>query len=160
MVLVIAQSLSHVWLCHLMDSSTSGSSVLHYHPEFAQIHVRCVGDAIWTSHPLPPRSPPILNLSHHQCLFQWVSSLHQVLKLLELQLQHRPSNNYTGLISFRIDCLDLLAVQGTLKSLPQHHSSKVSILSCSAFFIVQLSHDTWNNGLAWLLVKPSVHDYW
>ena len=58
---------------------------------------------------------------------------------MELQIQHRPSNKYSGLISFRMDCLDLLAVQGTLKSLLQHHSSKASILWCSAFFIVQLS---------------------
>ena len=61
-------------------------------------------------------------------------------KVLELQLQHSPSNEYSGLISFRIDWLDLLAVQGTLKSLLQHHSSKPSILWHSALFIVQLSH--------------------
>ena len=61
-------------------------------------------------------------------------------KILELQLQHSPSNEYSGLISFRMDWLDLLAVQGTLKSLLQHHSSKASILLCSAFFMVQLSH--------------------
>ena len=65
---------------------------------------------------------------------------HQVAKVLELQLQHHPSNKYSGLISFRIGWLDLLAVQGTLKSLLQHHSSKASILQCSSFFIVQFSH--------------------
>ena len=70
--------------------------------------------------------------------FKWVSSLHQVAKVLELQLT--PSNEYSGLISFRIDWFDLLASQGTLKSLLQHHRSKESILQCSAFFIVQLSH--------------------
>ena len=59
---------------------------------------------------------------------------------MELQLQHSPSNEYLGLISFRIDWFDLLAVQGTLKSVLQHHSSKASILRCSAFFMVQLSH--------------------
>ena len=80
------------------------------------------------------------SLSQHQGLFQWVSSLHQVAKVLEFQLQHQSSNEYSGLISFRMDWLDLLAVQGTLKSLLQHHSSKASILWHSAFFIVQLSH--------------------
>ena len=92
------------------------------------------------SHPLLPSSPLALNLSQHQDLFQWVSFLHQVAKVLELQLSISPSNEYSGLISFRMDCLDLLAVQGTLKSLLQHHSSKASILWHSAFFIVQLSH--------------------
>ena len=71
-------------------------------------------------------------------LFQWVGSLHQVAKALELQFQH--SNEYLGLISFRNHWFDLLAVQGTLKSLLQHHSLKVSILWCSAFFMVQHSH--------------------
>ena len=83
-------------------------------------------------------SPPAFNFSQHQGLFQWVSSSHQVAKVLELQLQH--SNEYSGVISFRMDWLDLLAVQGILKSLLQHHSSKASILRCSAFFIVQISH--------------------
>ena len=82
-------------------------------------------------------SPPILNLSQNQDLFQWVSSLHQVAKVLP---RISPSNEYSGLIFLRIDWLDLLAVQGTLKSLLQHHSSKVSILWRSTFFIVQLSH--------------------
>ena len=67
-------------------------------------------------------------------------SLHQVAKVLKLQLQHSPSNEYSGLTSFRIDWFDLLAVQGTLKSFLQHHSSKASILQHSAFFKVQLSH--------------------
>ena len=87
--------------------------------------------------------------------FQWVGSSHQVVKILEFQLQHQsfqwifsisPSNEYSGLIPFRIDWLDLLAVQGTLKSLSQHHSSKVSILQCSPFFIVQLSHPYMTTG--------------
>ena len=85
-------------------------------------------------------SPPSASPSQHQGLFQWVSSSHQVAKLLEFQLQLDPSNEYPGLISFRMDWLDLLAVQGTLKSLLQHHSSKASILQCSALFIIQLSH--------------------
>ena len=75
-----------------------------------------------------------------QDLFQWVSSSHQMAKVLELQLQHQSSNEYSGLISFRINWFDLLAVQGTLKSLLQHYSSKASVLWRSAFFMVQLSH--------------------
>ena len=77
-------------------------------------------------------SPSAFNLSQSQGLFQWVSFLHQVAKVLELQL----SNEYSGLISFRIEWFDLLAVQGTLKNLLQHHSSKASIFWCSAFFMV------------------------
>ena len=76
----------------------------------------------------------------HQGLFQWVRSLHQVAKVLEFQLSISPSNEYSGLVSFRMDWLDFVAVQETLKSLLQHHSSKVSIFRCPAFFIVQLSH--------------------
>ena len=76
-----------------------------------------------------------LHLSQHQGLFSWVSSSHHVAKVLEFQLQHQ-SSEYSGLISFKIDWLDLFAVQGTLKSLLQHHSSKASILRRSAFFIV------------------------
>ena len=94
-----------------------------------------VGDAIKSSHPLLSASPPAFNLSQHQSLFQWDSSLNQVAKVLELQLQHQ-----SFLISFRTGWFDLLAVQGTLKSLLQHHSSKASVLWCSAFFVVQLSH--------------------
>ena len=86
---------------------------------------------------LPP-SPPAFNLSQHQGLFQWVSSLHQVDKVLELQ--HQSFQEYSGLISFNIDWFHLLAVQGTLKKLLQHHSPKASILQYSVFFIVQLSH--------------------
>ena len=78
--------------------------------------------------------------------FKWVSSLHQVANVLEFQLQISPSNEHPGLISFRMDWLDLLAVQGTLKSLLQHHSSKASILQGSAFFTVQLSHPYMTTG--------------
>ena len=72
-----------------MNCSTPGFPVLHYLPEFAQTHVHWVGDAIQPSHPLLPSSPPAFNLSQNQGLFQWVSSLHQVAKVLELQLQHQ-----------------------------------------------------------------------
>ena len=95
---------------------------------------------IQPSHPLSSPSPPRFNLSQLQSLFKWVSSLHQVAKVLEFQLQHQSFHEYSGLISFRMDWLDLLAVLGTFKSLLQHHSSKASILCHSVFFIVQLSH--------------------
>ena len=91
-------------------------------------------------HPLLSPSPPIFNLSQHQGLFQWVSSSHEVAKVLEFQLQHQSFQCIFRTDFLRIDWFDLLAVQGTLKSLLQHHSSKASILQCSAFFIVQLSH--------------------
>ena len=115
-----------------------GLSVHHQLLEFTQTHAHQVGDAIQPSN--PQSSPPAFNLSQHQGLFKSVSSSHQVAKVLEFHLQHQSSNEYLGLVSFRIDWLDLLAVQGTLKSLLQHHSSKASILPRSAFFIVQLSH--------------------
>ena len=84
---VVVQSPSHIWLCHPMDCSTPGLSVPHHLTEFAQVHVHWIGDAIQPSHPLSPSSA--FNLSQHQGLFQWVSSLHQVAKRLELQLQHQ-----------------------------------------------------------------------
>ena len=99
-----------------------------------------VGDAIQPSHPLSSPSPPAFSLSQHQGLFQWVSSLHHVAKVLEFQLQHQSFQWTPRPDLFRMDWLDLLAVQGSLKSLLQHHSSKASILWCSAFFRVQLSH--------------------
>ena len=123
-----------------MDCSTPDLPVYHWLLEFTQIHVHWVGDAIQPSHPLSSTSPPTFNLSQHQGLCRWVSSSHQVAKVLEFQLQHQSFQWHSGLISFRMYWLALLAVQGTLKSLLQHHSSKVSILQHSAFFIVQLSH--------------------
>ena len=93
-----------------------------------------------TTHPLLSPSPPAFNLSQHQGLFKGVSSLHQMNKELSFCLSISRSNEHSELISFRMDWLDPLVVQGTLKSLLQHHSSKASILQCSAFFIVQLSH--------------------
>ena len=83
------QLLSPVWLCDPMDGSTLGFTVHHLLPELTQTRVRRVDDAIWSSHPLSSPSPPAFNLSQHQGLFQRVSSLHQVAKVLELQLQHQ-----------------------------------------------------------------------
>ena len=117
-----------------------GFPVHHQLLEFTQTHVHWVGNAIQPSHPLSPPSPPIFNLSQHQGLFKWVCSLHQGAKFWSFGFSISPSNEYSRLISFRMDWLDLLVAQGTLKSLLQHHSSKASILQHSAFFIVQLSH--------------------
>ena len=127
-------------LCDPMNHSMPGLPVHHQLPESTQTHVHWVGDTIQPSHALSSPSPPALNLSQHQGLLKWVNSLHQVAKVLEFQFNISPSNEHPGLISFSLDYLDLLAVQGTLKSLLQHHSSKASILQCLAFFIVQLSH--------------------
>ena len=124
----------------------AGLPVHHQLLETTQTHVHWVGDAIQPSHPLSSPSPPALNLSQHQGLFQWVSSSHQVAKVFSFSFNISPSKEHPGLISFRMDWLDLLAFQGTLKSLLQHHSSKASILLCSAFFIVQLSHTYMTTG--------------
>ena len=130
-----------------MNLSMPGLPVHHELLEFTKTHVHWVGDATQPSHPLLSPSPPALNLSHHQGLFQWVNSSHDVAKVLEFQLHnHSPSTEYSGLISFRMDWLDVLVVQGTLKSLLQLHSSKASILQCSAFFTVQLSHSYMTTG--------------
>ena len=127
-------------LCDPMNHRTPGLPVHHQLPKFTQTHAHQVSDAIQPSHPLSSPSPPAPNPSHHQGLFHWVNSSHEVAKLLEFQLQHQSFNEHPGLISFRMDWLDLLAVQGTLKTLLQHHSSKASILQRSAFFTIQLSH--------------------
>ena len=133
-------------LCNPMNCSTPGLPVHHQLLESTQTHVHWVGDAIQPSYPLSSPYPPTLNPSQHQGLFKWVSSLHQVAKYWSFSFNISPSNEHPGLISFRMDWLDLLAVQGTLKSLLQHHSSKASILWRSAFFIVQLSHPYMTTG--------------
>ena len=133
-------------LCDPMDCSTPGLLVHHQLPEFTQTHVHWVGDAIQPSHPLSSLSSPTFNLSQHQSLFKWVSSSHQVAEVLEFQLQHRSFQWIFRADFLRMDWLDLLAVQETLKSLLQHHSLKALILQCSAFFIVQLSHPYMTTG--------------
>ena len=115
-----------------------------------------VGVAIQPSHPLSSPSPPAFSLSQHQGLFKWISS-YQVAKVLEFQLQHQFFQwTHPGLISFRMDWLDLLAVQGTLKSLLQHYSSNASILWHSAFFTVQLSHPYMTTGKTTALTRRTV----
>ena len=121
-------SMSCLTLCSPMGCSTPGFPVLHHLPKFAQTYVHWVGDIIYPSHPPLTLSLPSLSLSQHQGLFQWVSFLPQVVKVLELQLQDQSFNECSGLISFRIDLFDLLSVQGTLKSLLHHHSLKASVL--------------------------------
>ena len=125
-----------------MDCSMPGFAVFYHLPELAQTHVHWVGDAIQLSPPLSSPSPPTFNLSQHQGLFHWVSYSHH----WSFSFSISPYNEYSGLTPFRIDWFDLLVVQGTLKSLHQHHSSKASILQCSAFFIVQLSHPYMTTG--------------
>ena len=135
-------------LCDPMNLSTPGLPVYHKLPEFTQTHAQRVGNAIQPSHPLSSPSPPAPNPSQHQGLFQWVNSSHEVAKLLEFQLQHQSFHEHPGLISFRMYLLDLLVVQGTLKSLLQHHSSKASISLCS------LSSQSNSHIHTWLLEKP------
>ena len=134
-------------LCDPMDCSMPDFFVLCHLLEFAQIHVHWVGDAIQLSHPLLSSSPPALNLS--QPMRQVVASGGK--KYWSFSFNISSSSEHPGLTSFRMDWLDLLAVQETLKSLLQHHSSKASILPCSAFFIVQLPPPV-------SLASPSHHD--
>ena len=131
---------SSLTLCDPMNRSTPGLPVHHHLPEFTQTHVHRVGDAIQPSHPLssrfllPPIPPSIRVFSNESALrIRWP-------KYWSFRFSISPSNEYSGLIFFRIDWLDLLADQGTLKSLLQHHSLTASILWCTAFFTVQLSH--------------------
>ena len=129
-----------------MACSTPGLPVHHQLPEFTQTHVHWVSDALQTSHPLSSPFPLAFNLSWHHGLLN-ESCLHiRWPKYWSFSFSISPSNEYSGLISFRMDWVDLLAVQGTLKSLLQQHSSKESILWCSAFFIVQLSHPYMTTG--------------
>ena len=132
-------------LCDPIDCSTPGFPVHHQLPEFTQTHVHWVSDAIQPSYPLSSPSPAF-NLSQRQGLFNESALRIRWPKYWSFSFNISPSNEHPGLISFRMNWLDLLAVQGTLKSLLQHHSSKISILWCSAFFIVQLSHPYMTTG--------------
>ena len=129
-----------------MDYNIPGFLVLHDLLELAQTHVHWVGDVIQLSHPLLPPAPHAFDLSQHQGLFQWVNSLNQVAKVLEFQLKLQSFHEYSRLISFRMDLLDVLIVQGTLKSLLQHHSSEAPVFQHPAFLMVQLSHPYMTTG--------------
>ena len=138
-----------------MSRSIPGLPVHHQLPEFMQIHVHRVGDAIQPSHPLSSPSPPAFNLSQHW-VFSSESALHiRWPKYWSFSFSISPSNEHPGPISFRMDWLDLLAVQGTLKSLLQHHSSKASILWYSAFFTMQLSHPYMTTGKTIALTRQT-----
>ena len=127
-----------------MECTMPGIPVHHQLPELAQTPVQWVGDAIQPSHPLLSPSPPAFNLTASGS-FQ-MSQLFASGGQSSFSFNISPSNVHSGLISFRMDWLDLLAAQGTLKSLLQHHSSKASILQCSAFFIMQISHPYMTTG--------------
>ena len=143
---VVVQLLSHVQLRDSMDWSTPGFPVLHHLPVFAQTHVHWFDDAIQPSCPLSSPFASTFNLCQHQGLFN-ESALHiRWPKIWSFHFNTTPFNAYSGLISFRIDWFDLLAVQGTLKHLLQQHSLKASVLPHSNFFIVQLSHPHMTTG--------------
>ena len=134
-------------LCDPMNCSTQGLPVHHQLPEFTQTHIHPVSDAIQPSHPLSSHSPlapipPSIRVFSNESTLsmRWP-------KYWSFSFSFIPSKNIPGLISFRMDWLDLLAVQGTLKSLLQHHSSKASILRPSAFYSPALTsiHDYWTN---------------
>ena len=133
---------SVVWscptLCDPMDCSMPGFPVHYQLLKLVQTHDHHVGDAMQPSHPLLSLSPPAFNLSHIKIFSNELVLCIKWPKYWSFSIS--PSNEYSWLISFTVDWFDLLAVGGTLKSLLQHHSSKASILQCSAFFIVQLSH--------------------
>ena len=139
-------------LCDPTNCSVPGFPVHDQLLELTQTPVHWVGDAIQPSHPLSSHSLPAFNHSQHQGLFPDVVSFSDVVlhirwpKCWSFSFSITPSNEYSGLISFRMDWLDLLSVQGTLKSPLQHHSSKASILQHSAFFMVQLSHPYMTTG--------------
>ena len=139
-----------------MNCSTPGLPVRHQLPEFTQTHVRRVRDAIQPSHPLssplllPPIPPSIRVFSNESTVrMRWP-------KYRSFSFSIISSKEIPGLISFRMDWLDLLAVKGTLKCLLQHHSSKASILRCSAFFTVQLSHPYMTTGKTIALTRRTL----
>ena len=163
-------------LCDPMNRSTSGLPVHHQLTEFTQTHVHWLSDAIQPSHPLSSPSPPAPNPSQQQSLFQWVNSFNESTlpmsqprmrwpKYWSFSFSIIPSKEIPELISFRMDWLDLLAVQRTLKSLLQHHSSKASILWHSAFYTVQLSHSYMTTGKTialtrWTFVGKVMSSHW
>ena len=146
---------SYPTLCDPIDCKTPSFSVHHQFQELAQTNVHQVSDAIQLSHPLsfslllPSIFPSISIFSSESVLCL------RGLNYWSFSFSISPSNEYSGLISFRIDWLDLLAVQGTLQSLLQHHSSKASVLWGSAFFIVQLSYPCMTTGKTIALTRQT-----
>ena len=123
-----------------------GLPIHHKLPEFTQTHVHLVSESIQPSHPLPAPSPPVPNPPSIGVFSNESTLRNQVAKSWSFSFSISPSNEHPGPISFRMDWLDFLAVQGTFKSLLQHHSSKASILRHSAAFTVQLSHPYMTTG--------------
>ena len=148
-------TLSCPTLCDPMDCRTPGLPVYQQLPEFTQAHVHWVGDAIQPSHPLSSPSFLAFSLFEHQVfpVSQFFASGGQSIGV-SASTSVLPMNTHSGLISSRMDWLDLLAVQGTFKSLLEHHSSKASILQCSAFFMGQLSHTAEHNWELSTLISP------
>ena len=141
-----------------MDGSMPGLPVHHKLPEFTQTYVHHrVSDAIQPSHPLSALSSLIFKFSQHQGLFESVLPIRWP-EYWSFSFSISPSSECSGLISFRIDWFDLLAVQGTLRSLLQHQSSKASTLLCSAFLIVQLSHPYMTTGRTIALTRRTFVD--
>ena len=138
----------------MSNCSTPDLPVYHQLSELAQTHVHWVSDAIQPSHPLLSHFPPAFNLSQHQ-VFSNEFFTFRCPKYWSFSFSISPSNEYSGPISFRIDWLDLLAVQVIPKSLLQHRNSKASILQCSAFFIVQLSHPYMTTGKTIALTRQT-----
>ena len=145
--MIVVQSPSHIrlfatpWLQHVRLPYPSPS------PGVCQVHIQWIGDAIQPSHPLSPPSPLAPNLSQHQGLFQWVSSSNQVAKLLEFQLSISPSNEQSGLISFRIDWFDFLA------SLESKGLSRV-------FFSTTIQKHQYFGSQPSLWSSSHIHTYW
>ena len=138
-------------LCDPMNRSMPGLPVHHQLPEFTQTHVHRVSDAIQPSHPLSSPSPLAHNPSSITVFSNESTLCMRWPKYWSFSIS--PSKEIPGLISSRMDWLDLLAVQGTLKSLLQQHSSKASILQHSAFFTVQLSHPYMTTGKTIVLTR-------
>ena len=137
----VAQSCPTLW--DPMDCSKPDFPGHHQLLELAQTHVQRVGDAIQPFHPLSSPSPLAFNLSQLQGLFQWVSSSQQVAKVLSFSFSISPSNDGSKLISFRMDWLDPLAVQGTLKGLLHYKGMSLSALSCLYSSTLPSIHDHW-----------------
>ena len=146
--LITKISLSSVqFSCSVMSDSLRPHELQHARPTCPsptpRVYPNSCPSSRWCHPAISSSVIPFSSCPHpfqHQGLFQWVNSSHEVAKVLESQLSISPSNEHPGLISFRMDWLNLLAVQRTPKSLLQHYSSKASILRCSAFFTVQLPH--------------------
>ena len=154
--------------CSVMSSSLQPHGLQHARlpcPSLSPLTpVHWVDDAIQPSHPVSPRFPA-LGLSQHQGLFQWISSSHQVAKVLEVQLQHSPSSKYSGSISFRMDWFDFLAVHGILRSSPEPQFESISSSALSLLYGLTLKsiYDYWKNhsfDYMGLCQQSDVSDFW